>query len=192
MQSEPEGECVLRTRLAELVSQTSWLMEALLTVRDLCEVPWCIGAGAIRSRVWDQLHGYSNEMPADVDVVFFDTATGADEERRISDALAKLLPSLRWDVVNQAHAHKLSGNRNATAFLSLEDALASWPETATALGLWLDQSGSLQVVAPYGLADLFNLVLRPSPRLRDSDAFAQRCQAKRWRERWPLLRLASG
>lgn len=180
-------EASLRARLAELVRATNWLMDALRAVRGSVDAPWCIGAGAIRTSVWDHLHGYPMSVPDDVDVAFFDPGTPAAEDHRIAEKLIELQPRWQWDVVNQAHAHTLSGIRERKAFLSLGDAIACWPETATAVGVWLNQSEELHVVAPHGLRDLFGLVLRVSPRLRDFDVFEQRCFSKRWRERWPMV-----
>ena len=35
------------------------LMQALAAARDLGLASWCIGAGAVRNRVWDHLHGHA-------------------------------------------------------------------------------------------------------------------------------------
>ena len=181
-------ERALYATLVELVSTTDWLMQALNAVCSSIDVPWCIGAGAIRTCVWDHLHGYPVRVPDDVDVAFFDAATGVSEERRIAEGLTEALPGWQWDVVNQAHAHKLSKRADASAFLCLEDAIACWPETATAVGVYMRSSGTLHVLAPHGLSDLFGLVLRVSPRLRDGDVFERRRCDKRWHERWPRVR----
>src|SRR5450830_1196779 len=48
------------------------LMEALHAVRSLNLTNWSIAAGAVRSAVWDQLHGYTVATPLDdIDVVYF-------------------------------------------------------------------------------------------------------------------------
>ena len=46
---------------------------------------------------------------------------------------------------------------------SLDEAVASWPEFATAVGLWLDDDDRLHVIAPHGLDDLFAMVVRRNP-----------------------------
>ena len=107
----------------------------------------------------------------------------------IAARLTQCMPYCRWDVVNQAHAHTLSGSVAAAPFDSLEHAMACWPETATAVGLRLEVDGNLCVVAPWGLHDLFDLVLRPSPLLRNPDAFQQRARDKGFLVRWPRLRV---
>ncbi|CAG9202444.1 hypothetical protein BGLA2_1580010 [Burkholderia gladioli] len=42
---------------------------------------------------------------------------------------------------------------------SLEAAVASWPEYATAVGLTLLPDYTIRVIAPYGLNDLFAMVI---------------------------------
>ncbi len=64
-----------------------------------------------------------------------------------------------------------------------------WPETATAVGARLDEAGSLQIVCPYGLDDLFGLTVRRSPLFADAEAFRRRIETKKWLDKWPLLKV---
>ena len=59
-----------------------------------------MGAGFIRSAVWDVLHGYAEPTPlADVDVLFFDAADITRErEGAIEAALARARPDVPWSV----------------------------------------------------------------------------------------------
>lgn len=79
--------------------------------------------------------------------------------------------------------------RPGAAFASTAEGLASWPETATAVGVRLAPDDRVLVVAPLGLADLFAGVLRPNPRCPDPEAFARRVATRDWRVRWPALRV---
>lgn len=152
--------------------------------------PWCIGAGAIRNLVWDHLHGFLSVAPDDVDLVFFDPRMPPEWDTHIALTLKQGTGDIRWDVVNQAHVHTWNAIRSpATPFGSLEDAMRAWPETATAVGVNLGPSDELQVVAPLGLEDLFGLFLRPSPYLRNPQAFTERVSNKQFQRRWPNLRL---
>jgi hypothetical protein len=41
--------------------------------REVNAPEWWIGAGAIRTAVWDRLHGYAQPTPlADLDLIYFD------------------------------------------------------------------------------------------------------------------------
>src|SRR4051812_14143940 len=59
-------------RLEEIVRSTPWLMDALAAAREVAAPDWLIGAGVVRTAVWDRLHGYDKTELADVDLAFFD------------------------------------------------------------------------------------------------------------------------
>ena len=183
-----------RDRLIEIVGATPWLMRALRAVRSVGPAGACIGAGAIRSTVWDSLHGYSESSPrADVDVACFEPgdisrqADAAYEQR-----LADVEPDLPWEVVNQAGVHvwyEKAFGKAVPPLCSLEEGVASWPETATAIAVWLDADDCVRVVAPLGLEDLFDCVVRRNPTRASADMFRARVEAKRYSERWPRVRI---
>jgi uncharacterized protein len=149
-----------------------------------------IGAGFVRDAIWDHLHGYEvSEPKGDVDVVWYDAATPhAELDGRIEQELYDSMPGLQWSVKNQARMHLRNGDN---PYMSVSDAMRHWPETATAVGVRLEQSGSLEVNAPLGLDDLFALRLRPTPHFvaRKLPIFADRVSSKRWMDRYPKLSL---
>jgi hypothetical protein len=65
-----------------------------------------------------------------------------------------------------------------------------WPETATAVAAKLAEQGTLEIAAPFGLDDLFDLVLRPTPHFAGEKrhVYWDRVQSKQWLTIWPLLR----
>lgn len=175
------------THLIDLARNTPWMVEVLECAREVMSAPWCIGAGAVRSLVWNALHDYPLLPPPELDLVYFDAACTRDYDASLTAMLTTKRRDFQWDVVNQAFAHTLSGDAAAPPFVSLEHAISCWPETATAVGLWLDGHGCLHIVAPLGLDDLFGLVLRPSPFLRAPKVFQQRVLHKAFLVRWPRL-----
>jgi hypothetical protein len=74
---------------------------------------------------------------------------------------------------------------------SLTEAVASWPEYATAVGLWLDDEDRIRVIAPHGLADLFAMVVRRNPVRVSVETYRQRVAAKRYAQRWPRVRVVA-
>jgi hypothetical protein len=180
--------------LRALVMAHAPLMDWLRAARDHGAADGCIAAGVVRSLVWNHLHGYApgSHPPADVDFVYFDpTDLSTGQEADITRRLQAAAPDAPWEVVNQARVHlwrRDSQGRQPPPARSLAEGIAAWPETATCVGVALTVDGQVRIVAPHGLADLFALVLRPSPGA-DRQAYAQRLAAKRHAETWPRLNI---
>jgi hypothetical protein len=157
-------------------------------------LPDCwIGAGFIRNAVWDNLHGKAPFRPVgDVDVLWFDRGrTDASEDRKLEATLRAMVPSIDWSVKNQARMHRRNDD---PPYASATDAMRHWPETATAVAARQAGSAEYEIAAPFGLEDLFTLVLRPTPRFAGEKylIFRDRVRTKRWLETWPLLRVQDG
>jgi hypothetical protein len=177
---------MLVQRLIDILAADPARWRALETVSTLSHQYW-IGAGFVRNAVWAALHGIQSPIEdADIDVVHFSPEAGAACDSTIEARLRLDAPDCRWSVKNQA----LMAARNGDPpYRSLEDALSHWPETATAVAARLDR-GELSLCAPYGLADLFDLILRPTPNFRGAKTaiFQRRLKEKRWLTLWPRLR----
>ena len=177
-------------RLERIVRRTPWLLTALETIRSLGLPDWYLAAGAIRNTVWDELHGSTSLQPvSDLDVIYFDSTNSHDGAESVLRAAA---PEYSWEVTNQASVHHWQSSatgRDIPAYESIASAMASWPETATAVGVKLSDRGTMEFIAPHGLGDLFALVVRPSPFASDSRAYASRLREKAWHLRWPRLHI---
>ena len=178
-------------RLRALVRASPVLMDALRAARGADPPDWLVNAGAIRDLVWDALHDRPPAIPRDVDVGFFDPGdlTPA-REAEVMATLQQRAPELPWDAKNQAAVHLWYPERFGVAvepFSSTAEAVATFPETASCVGLRLAPDDELLVVAPYGLDDLFGLVCRHNPARVPASFYAQRVSEKGWRERWPRL-----
>ena len=149
-----------------------------------------IGAGLIRNAVWDALHGREPERLStdDVDVIYFDPGDIAGErERGIEAGLLALAPGIPWSAKNQARMHLRNGDR---PYRDSRDAIAHWPETATAIAARLHH-GRIEVIAPHGITDLLALTVRPTAAFRHKMAiYQERLKAKDWPSRWPRLTLS--
>lgn len=189
-QAPPEPE--LRARLIDIVRNSAWLMSALSAVHDLGLDFWCIGAGAVRNLVWDNLHGFDlpSSLP-DVDVAYFDpSATTSERDAELQRTLTQALPGVPWEVTNQAYVHHwFEGHFGypVAPLHSLEEAIASWPEYATSVGVSLRADNVVEIIAPHGLQDLFSLTIRHNPIRASAYTFRQRVAQKRYAERWPMV-----
>ena len=172
--------------LARIVFEKAWLVDILRTIDAAAPPRAYAAAGVIRNTVWDFLHDRPESGPvSDVDVIYHDPAYS---EADLEATLQSHLPQYRWEVTNQATVHRWQSaklGRSLPPYESLDAALRSWPETATAVAVALGKHGELEVVAPFGLTDLFSMIVRPSPDLRDPDAYRCRVRDKNWTARWP-------
>lgn len=165
-------------------------MHVLRLVKEL-DLPDCwVAAGFVRSCVWDCLHDrWPSPLPDDIDVIWHDPLNAMRErDVLIESELRARDGTFGWSVKNQARMHE----RNAdTPYLSASDAMRYWPETATAVGVRLSEQADIEVSAPFGLDDLFGLIVRPTQRfLAEKNAmYADRIQGKNWQHAWPGLRI---
>lgn len=163
-------------------------MRVLHSVRAL-ELPDCwVAAGFVRSCVWDHLHRRATSpVTGDIDVIWFDPqqATQA-RDLALETALHRQDSALQWSVQNQARMHGRNGD---LPYASATDAMRYWPETATAVGVRLGRNDTIEVAAPFGLEDLFNLLVRPAARFTGEKlpVYLDRISAKNWQAQWPLL-----
>jgi hypothetical protein len=154
-----------QAKLERIVLSTPWLVDILRVVRDVGPLDAYVGAGVVRNAVWDCLDNACRVAPVtDVDVVYFQLDVPSSDQWALR--LHSAMPRYSWDVTNQADVHKWQSRqlgRPISPYRSLEAAVASWPETATALAIRLQPSDALATVAPYGLRDLFEMQVRRSP-----------------------------
>jgi hypothetical protein len=183
--------------VAAFVERTPALRGPLAAVTAL-ELPdaW-IGAGFLRGAVWDALHGlpFGANPPDDVDVVWFDPARASPAvDAALEARLRAVLPGVPWSVRNQARMASRNGDPPYAGTL---DAMAHWPDTATAVAARLGPSSpagaAVEVAAPFGVEDLLAGVVRPTPAFAADPAkralLARRIAEKGWLRRWPGLRV---
>lgn len=66
---------------------------------------------------------------------------------------------------NQARMHIIN---NMPPYFSSVDAISKFPETATALGVTLDEMNNVVLTAPCGIEDVLNLKVTPTPHFTKS------------------------
>ncbi|MBA1155820.1 nucleotidyltransferase family protein [Microvirga mediterraneensis] len=163
-------------------------LHALLSHVESLGLPdgW-IGAGFIRNTVWDVLHGRAVDMSClnDVDVVFLDpTDVSKERDASLEAQLRILVPDMTWQVRNQARMHHANGD---APYRNTCDAIACWPETATAIAA-RSVGGKVEIMAPHGIQDLLNLIVRPTPAFEHKmGVYRKRVASKNWPARWPKL-----
>jgi hypothetical protein len=178
----------LHARLRSILSTDHRRMWILDLVRSLRQPDCWVAAGFVRAAVWDHLHVLPPSLPdTDVDVIWFDPdhAQPADD-RALQDRLASMDPSIDWSVKNQSRMHVRNGDQ---PYSSATQALEFWPETATAVAVRQTRQDTIEIAAPFGLDDLFDLVIRPTPHFTGAKhlIYLGRLENKQWLRRWPRL-----
>jgi len=192
-----EADDDLTTRSAAIVRATPSLMQVLRTVRALGLPDWLVMSGAVYQRVLNHLTGRPADYGVkDYDLGYFDPSDiSYDAEdvviRRVAAAFDEPLKSA-VEVRNQARVHLWFEAHFGEAYTPLcctAEALERFVSPMFAVGVRLEAGDHLRIDAPFGLADLFVLRLRPNPN-RPFGGF-ERVAAGVVR-RWPEVRIERG
>ncbi|WP_117170013.1 nucleotidyltransferase family protein [Paraliobacillus sediminis] len=178
--------------IINLIQNDREMMTILRTAKTLNLPDWWICAGFVRSKIWDTLHAFTAKTnPTDIDVIYFDK-DNTDEvtEKNYEAVLKELLPNVPWSVKNEARMHLVN---DIPPYMSSEDAISKFPETATALGVKLDTKDNVILTAPCGIVDVLNLEVKPTAYFKETAKRAQfyekRIKQKNWQSIWPKLKI---
>lgn len=178
--------------ILQLVKEDKWMMDILRTAKTLQLPDWWVCAGFVRSKIWDSLHGFKERTPtSDIDVIYFDEeSTDESVEKRLEERLKTIHPNVPWSVKNEARMHV---RNNIPPYSSAVDAISKFPETATALGLKLDDEDNLVLAAPCGLEDVLHLQVKPTPFFMGTKELAriyeERIIKKNWKSIWHKINI---
>lgn len=179
-------------RLREILAVNSVLMEVVSRAK-LIELPgWYLTAGCVFQTVWNVLTGRAPETGIkDYDLVYFDASdlswAAEDAVIRAGAAVFDDLPA-EVEIRNEARVHLWYEQKFGVPcqpYARTEDAIDSFPAIATCVGIRELADGSWQVYAPYGLDDMFGLVVRPNPVLAPRTTYETK--TARWKRSWPEL-----
>jgi hypothetical protein len=154
-------------RLADSLRANEALWECLHRFPALNLSAWYLGAGCVAQTIGNLAHGKAPSADIlDYDLVYYDRDLSEARERSVTREARALVADLdiQLDVTNQARVHiwypKQFGY-SSQPYKSTEDAIGTWPTTATAIGV-CSSGRQLELWAPFGTDDLFNLVVRPN------------------------------
>ncbi len=141
---------------------------------------WLAG-GALRNTVWRSIFGENCQLfIKDFDIAFFDETGDRNQELAAKTTLTNLFPDYLFDVKNQASFARWRSGRKT--YTSTENGIKNWLHTTAAIGVRLDNQRQWEFFTPYGLDDLFNGIIRPTPAnidnpdaKRKADELLQKC-----------------
>jgi hypothetical protein len=191
------SESELRERLTAILRATPPLMRVLSVARHLCLPDWLLFSGAVYQPVINHLTGRPFDYGIkDYDLAYFDASdlSYESEDAVIRGVKAAFDEPLRStvEVRNQARVHLWFEAKFGEAYEPLSctaEALERFTSPTFAVGVRLEPDERLHIDAPFGLADLFALRLRPNPR-RKTVGFARTSAGVR--RRWPELVIDNG
>ena len=151
---------------------------------------WIV-AGCLAQTVWNSRFGLPVEHGiSDLDLVYFDSGDlSALSRQRHAERIRKMLKDLPvWiDVKNEARVHCWYKEKFGTSirpYSSVEDAIDTFPTTATTIGIRPRGKG-MEVYATFGLPDVLGGIVRANKRQITAGIYD--AKVAKWRERWPDL-----
>ncbi|MCK4265374.1 nucleotidyltransferase family protein [Candidatus Babeliales bacterium] len=151
---------------------------------------WYLGAGCIAQTIWNVFSGFApNVNIKDVDIAYFDSSDLSKKSEELKEKeIQKKFKSLpiKFDVKNQARVHlwyKDCFGYDIQPYSSVENAINTWPTTATSLGM-KKENDNFVLYSPHGLSDLLDMVVRPNKAQITKEI-------QRWKECWPKLKIVS-
>ncbi len=175
------------------------VLTGVLSGAAVLDLPgWYLVAGCLYQTVWNVVTGQPPEAGIlDYDLAYFDAS---DLSWQAEDAVIQAGHRLFGDVPapvqirNQARVHLWYEQKfgvRCPPHESTEAAIDTFEATTACLGVrplpggGPPSGGRWRVYAPHGLADVFDLIVRPNPVLAPRDVY--QAKTARWRQQWPSL-----
>jgi hypothetical protein len=177
----------------EAALRRNYTLTEVLSRAAAMELPdWYLVAGCLYQTVWNVATGQPPEAGIlDYDLAYFDDSDLSwDAEDAVIQAGCKIFTGLPAPVQirNQARVHLWYEQKFGVPCPphdSTEAAIDTFEATTACLGVRTEPGGRWRIYAPHGLADVFNLVVRPNPVLAPRDVY--QTKTTRWRRQWPSL-----
>ena len=183
---------VQERQLEKIIRACPPLMEVLAGARKLDLPDWLLVSGAIYNNVWNHLtcREYMTGVN-DFDLFYYDNS---DLSYEAEDVQIKRVEayfqgiSHPVELRNQARAHLWAPQKFGHDFAPLtcsSDMLKNFASKTHAVGVKLLPSDKLEIVAPFGLDDIFSFRLVPNPALNNQKT--HETKGERAKQIWPEL-----
>lgn len=178
----------LKQSLLDILLASDTIRELFQAAKSLGAYPYYIGAGCLVQTVWNKLTGRPLDYGInDIDIIYFqENDLGYAAEDAMVKKGEKLFTGIPFpvDIKNQARVHIWYPDKfgiQLQPYSSLEAAIDTWPTTATCLGVRLNVDDSWNIYAPYGLEDLFRMIVRPNKILISESIYYNK--AHKWKNK---------
>ncbi len=181
MAAKVAGLCVLNRINLAIINRFDEL-----GIRD-----WWLGSGCLFQTVWNLKTGRPAERGiVDYDIFYFSDDMTWEAEDEVIKAAAKIFADLSANIQvrNQARVHLWYPEKFGIGYPPLTTAaegILRFPSGTQAIGLKRTGDEFLDLYAPLGLTDVWEMIARPNRALPLSKVFAEKTE--RWQKEWPQL-----
>ena len=176
-------------RFIAIIRSDPALMRLLVCIRAIGLPQWRLVAGCLYQTVWNVVTGRPPETGIkDYDLIYFDEdlSWAAEDKviRRVAEATGGCVGPVQ--VRNPARVHLWFETRFGTPYprlSSADEAIRRYASVVHAIGVRLETDDRLDVVAPFGLDDVFAMVIRPNRALDNAASYDRK--ARRAQAIWP-------
>lgn len=181
-------------RFEAIIRSDPDLMRLLVQLRELRLPQYRLVAGCLYQTVWNALTGRPRGTGIqDYDVIYFepgDLSWEAEDRviRRVAIATLGCIGPV--EVRNQARVHLWFERRFGVPYeplASADEALLRYASVVHAIGVRLEADDRLDIAAPFGLEDLFSMIIRPNRVIQNAGSHARK--AARAKEIWPEVKV---
>ena len=179
----------MKQRLETIIRSAPDLMQLLEYLRDVALPQWRLVSGCLYQTVWNFMTNRPRGTGIqDFDIIYFDAG---DLSWEAEDAIIKRVASVAvgtLQIRNQARVHLWYEQHFGAPYAPLrsaDEALSRYPVTVQAVGVRLEDYGRLDIIAPFGLDDMFAMAMRPNPACPHQPTFA--AKVARARAIWPEI-----
>ncbi|MCR3751543.1 nucleotidyltransferase family protein [Lentzea californiensis] len=178
--------------LRDVLGRNEVLTDVLAGAAELCLPGWYLTAGCVFQTVWNVMTGRpAAEGVLDYDLFYFDASDLSWEAEDVviragRERFAGVPATV--EIRNEARVHLWYEEKFGVPCPphdSTEAAIDSFAATTCCVGIRSEPDGRWRVYAPHGLADVFNLVVRPNPVVAPRHVYETK--TSRWRAQWPTL-----
>ncbi|EKJ68322.1 hypothetical protein HYE68_007059 [Fusarium pseudograminearum] len=180
------------SRFKDVVKHNKTLITVLSRAAEMKLPNWYLAAGALTQTVWNVMTNRDPEQGIDdYDLIYFDASDLSWEAEDVviqkGKELFKDIP-VEVEIRNQARVHlwyEKKFGRPCPQHHSSEAAMTAWGTNTALIGVSLREDGEWDIFAPWGLSDMFTLVVRPNQQIMTEETYIKKTQ--RWIKLWPEI-----
>lgn len=177
---------LIKYKILDIVQNSYRITSIIQTLKLINTENLILTGGSLRNVIWNHQHYFTEEFELeDCDIIFYNsTNLSKAYEKSIKNKLKYLNPDIKWSVKNQARMHIKNGHKS---YSGIYDALSAFPETCSAVAL----DKNWNIISPYGLGDLINLIVKPTPFCIENEieVYYRRIKQKNWIGKWTDLKV---